>query len=62
MAAVLGISAYHGDAAAALVDQVGAACHEGYHSCFFRRVEDQGEAHAVTEQRLATPEQIYAKK
>ena len=26
------------------VEQVGAACHEGYRSCFFRRVSADGEA------------------
>ena len=25
------------------VEQVGAACHEGYRSCFFRRVDESGE-------------------
>jgi phosphoribosyl-AMP cyclohydrolase len=26
------------------VNQVGAACHEGYRSCFFRRISDDGSA------------------
>ena len=29
-----------GDAVLLKVDQVGAACHEGYESCFFRRYDD----------------------
>jgi len=36
------------------VEQVGAACHEGYKSCFFRSVENQGRSFRVTEQRLET--------
>ena len=38
----------------------GAACHEGYKSCFFRRVEDGG--WRVVEKRAVDPEQLYGKK
>lgn len=41
------------------VDQLGAACHEGYRSCFFREVTPEG-VHIVGE-RLAEPEKIYSK-
>ena len=44
------------------VDQVGAACHEGYQSCFFRSIEGQGETFKVTEPQLQKPEEIYKKK
>jgi phosphoribosyl-AMP cyclohydrolase len=44
------------------VEQTGAACHEGYQSCFFRSVEKDGKSVKITEARLETPEQIYAKK
>jgi phosphoribosyl-AMP cyclohydrolase len=37
----------------------GAACHEGYPSCFFRRLED-GELHVVGE-RVFDPKQVYKK-
>jgi len=30
------------DALVVRVEQTGAACHEGYRSCFFRQVDDQG--------------------
>jgi len=41
------------------VEQAGAACHEGYKSCFFRSV-DQGKAEAhLTEERLVDPETVY---
>ena len=51
-----------GDTLLIQVEQIGAACHEGYHSCFFRSVDESATAHKVTEQRLATPEQIYGSK
>ncbi len=39
------------------VDQVGAACHEGYRSCFFRIVTKQGVQ--VVSERLVEPEKVY---
>ena len=44
------------------VEQIGEACHEGYHSCFFRSVEGSGNGFHITEARAKTPEQIYGKK
>jgi phosphoribosyl-AMP cyclohydrolase len=38
----------------------GAVCHEGYRSCFFRRLEPNGEAMVVAE-RIITPEELYGK-
>ncbi len=50
-----------GDTLLIQVEQIGAACHEGYKSCFFRSVE--GETNfKTTETQLETPEQIYGKK
>ncbi len=40
-----------------LARQVGPACHEGYRSCFFRRVEG-GDLKVISE-RLKTPEEMY---
>jgi phosphoribosyl-AMP cyclohydrolase len=51
-----------GDTLLIQVEQVGAACHEGYRSCFFRSVGIDGKAEQVTEKQLETPEQIYGKK
>ena len=43
------------------VEQVGgAACHEGYQSCFFRKLEN-GEL-AVIEERIFDPKSVYKKK
>lgn len=46
------------DAVLLKVRQVGgAACHEGYRSCFFRRVD--GEALAPVGERVFDPKQVY---
>jgi len=51
-----------GDTLLIQVDQIGAACHEGYKSCFYRAVDDGGNNIKITEPRLETPEQMYGKK
>ena len=51
-----------GDTLLIQVEQTGAACHEGFKSCFFRSIEAGGAACKETEPRLETPEQIYGKK
>lgn len=43
------------------VVQHGAACHEGYLSCFFRKLNDAGEWDIVAE-KLFDPEKVYGKK
>jgi phosphoribosyl-AMP cyclohydrolase len=48
------------DAVVFKVEQVGgAACHEGYRSCFFRRVD--GDALTVMGDRVFDPEKVYGK-
>lgn len=39
------------------VEQIGAACHEGYASCFFRKLNN-GEF-AVDQQRIVNPDDVY---
>ncbi len=51
-----------GDTLLVQVEQTGAACHEGYQSCFFRSVRNSGADFNVTESQLETPEQMYGKK
>jgi phosphoribosyl-AMP cyclohydrolase len=51
-----------GDTLLIQVEQAGAACHEGYKSCFFRSLEDGTRSFKVTEEQLKTPEDIYGKK
>lgn len=43
------------------VRQVGAACHEGYRSCFFRRVDADGESLQVVAERLVNPDEVYSR-
>jgi phosphoribosyl-AMP cyclohydrolase len=50
-----------GDVLLIQVEQIGAACHEGFKSCFFRSLEDDGSAIKVTEAQLQKPEEIYGK-
>jgi phosphoribosyl-AMP cyclohydrolase len=42
------------------VEQQGAACHEGYRSCFFRQVTPQGLE--IVAQRVVDPADIYPSK
>jgi phosphoribosyl-AMP cyclohydrolase len=42
-----------------VVQQGGAACHEGYRSCFFRRRED--DRWTIVEPRLVDPDALYRK-
>src|SRR2546426_9144619 len=51
-----------GDTLLIQVEQTGAACHEGYRSCFFRSVGTRGDQIDVTEARLEMPDEIYGKK
>jgi len=46
-----------GDTLLLLVKQLGAACHEGYRTCFFR--EWSGEAWIVHQPRLVDPADVY---
>ena len=51
-----------GDTLLFQVEQKGAACHEGYKSCFFRSVREKGAESQVTEPQLIKPEEMYGKK
>ena len=46
------------DAILLQVQQTGAACHEGYASCFFRALEPDGRVRTA-ERRLVDPESVY---
>jgi len=43
-----------------MVEQTGAACHEGYASCFFRKHSDAD--FVVDQKRTVEPEKVYQKK
>jgi len=51
-----------GDVLLIQVEQIGAACHEGYRSCFFRAVQKDGTSYKIMEPQLKTPEDIYGEK
>lgn len=51
-----------GDTLLIQVEQTGAACHEGFKSCFFRSIEGDGAKWKETEPRLDDPDKIYGKK
>ena len=45
------------------VNQIGgAACHEGYRSCFFRQVVPDADEAAVVGERVFDPKQVYKNK
>lgn len=45
-----------------MVEQVGgAACHEGYQSCFFRKLDQEGNHAGTIGERLFDPKQVYKK-
>jgi phosphoribosyl-AMP cyclohydrolase len=48
-----------GDTLLIQVEQTGAACHEGYKSCFFRSIRENGGASTITEAQLVKPESVY---
>jgi len=51
-----------GDTLLIRVEQVGAACHEGYESCFFRSLAEGGNSVRITEPRLVDPNAVYGKQ
>jgi len=51
-----------GDVLLLQVEQTGAACHEGFRSCFFRSIDSEGVGWVETDVRLETPEAIYGIK
>jgi phosphoribosyl-AMP cyclohydrolase len=48
-----------GDTLLIQVEQVGAACHAGYRSCFYRSVGSNGEPEQIVEPQLVSPEHVY---
>ncbi len=48
------------DAIVLLVEQVGkAACHTGYNSCFYRRLNNSGELEIIKNEKVFDPETVY---
>ena len=49
-----------GDCLLIRVEQAGAACHEGYRSCFFRTISPNG-ATEENQDRLVNPDDVYGR-
>ena len=43
------------------VEQVGAACHEGFYSCFFREFQKDSQQLKVVGKKIFEPEKVYGK-
>jgi phosphoribosyl-AMP cyclohydrolase len=43
------------------VEQVGAACHEGFYSCFFREFQKGGSELKIVGAKIFEPEKVYGK-
>ena len=50
-----------GDAVLFRVEQEGGACHTGYRSCFYRRVEGNGEEIVDDGRRVFDPDDVYGR-
>jgi phosphoribosyl-AMP cyclohydrolase len=49
------------DAVLIKVVQEGGACHEGYRSCFFRKMENGAQDWAIVETKVFDPDAVYKK-
>jgi phosphoribosyl-AMP cyclohydrolase len=50
-----------GDTLLVIARQTGGACHNGYLSCFYRQLDDAGQAWNETEQPVFQPDSVYKK-
>jgi phosphoribosyl-AMP cyclohydrolase len=51
-----------GDCLLIRVEQVGAACHEGFRSCFYRTLSPDGASFQRNQERLVDPNAVYGSK
>ncbi|AUB59030.1 phosphoribosyl-AMP cyclohydrolase [Methanobacterium sp. MZ-A1] len=47
------------DALLLKVKQVGAACHQGYYSCFYREIQNNGQKLEIVKEKVFAPEKVY---
>jgi len=51
------------DAIVLKINQIGgAACHTGYNSCFYRKLDGNGDAIIFKKEKVFDPEKVYGKK
>ena len=51
------------DAIVLKVEQIGgAACHTGYNSCFYTKIDEKGEGKIIKKEKVFDPEKVYGKK
>ncbi len=51
------------DAIVLKVNQIGgAACHTGYNSCFYTKIDENGDGVIIKKEKIFNPEEVYGKK
>ncbi len=51
------------DAIVLKVNQIGgAACHTGYNSCFYTKIDENGDGVIIKKEKVFNPEEVYGKK